>query len=271
MKNTPSECLKEEGLKRAPEIIGASAVACYTTGNFNDKHSFPTCKDHLTDQHGSLNLLQKYCHQEPWNKNARYLLILNYMQKAREERYPQHICMGIERLTNLALSDEPREYQKFQLLLCVSEISLQNRNHNDCISHAKNASKLSVPDKYLFFAHLLLCRAYGAEDDQARVCEEYTKCLDLRTDYHIGLICLKYIECQYGLQTNGNIIELMFEECSRDIKYSWNVWMAILKLVQGLIAVWSRDFVGAEEMFAQACSLNDSESCLFLCHGMSHH
>lgn len=267
VRSTPSECLKEEGLKRAPEILGASAVACYTTGNLNDKYSFPTCKDQSPHQHGSLKLLQKWYHQEPWNKNARYLLILNYIQKAREERYPQHICTGLERLTNLALSDESRHYQKFQLLLCASEICLQNGNQIDCINHAENASNLSVPDGYLFFAHLLLCRAYAAVDNRAHLHEEYRKCLDLKTDHHIGLICLKFIECQYELETDGSMIDFMFEECSKDIKYSWNVWTAVLKLVQGLIAVWKRDLVGAEEMFAHACSLNGSESCLFLCHG----
>ncbi|KAI7733146.1 hypothetical protein M8C21_013299, partial [Ambrosia artemisiifolia] len=189
------------------------------------------------------------------------------MQKAREERYPQHICTGLERLTGLALSDESHHYKKFQLLICASEISLQSGNLIGCINHAKNASKISVPDEYLFFAHLLLCRAYAAEDNRACLLEEYTRCLNLKTDYHIGLIGLKYIECRYGLEeANGNIIEKKFEECSKDIKYSWNAWMAILKLVQGLIAVWNRDFVGAEELLAQACSLNGYESCLFLCH-----
>lgn len=264
VRSSPSECPKEEGLRRAPEILGASVVACYSTGHFNDKRSFPTCKDQLANLHGSLELLQKWCHQEPWNKNARYVLILNYFQKAREERYPQHIYSGLKRLIGSALSDESRQYHKFQLLLCASEISLQSGDHVGCINHAKNASKLSIPNGYLFFAHLLLCRAYAAENNCVLLREEYMRCLDLRTDYHIGLICLKYIECQYALQTDGSIIELRFDECSNDIKYSW---MAILKLVQGLIAVWDGDFLGAEEFFAHACSLNDSESCLFLCHG----
>ncbi|GJX07270.1 hypothetical protein Tco_0195202 [Tanacetum coccineum] len=51
-----------------------------------------------------------------------------------------------------------------------------------------------------------------------------------------------------------------------DIKYSWNVWTSILKLVHGLIVVWNHDFLGAEELFAQACSLHDSENSLHLCH-----
>lgn len=218
-----------------------------------------------------LLISDRWYHQEPWNKNARYMLILNYMQKAREERYPQHICIGLERLMDLALSDESRHYEKFQLLLCASEINLQRGNLIGCINHANNALKISVSDGYLFFAHLLLCRAYAAEHNRPRLLEEYTRCLNLKVDYHIGLICLKYIECWYGLdEANGNIIELKFEECSKDIQYSWNVWMAILKLVQGLIAVSNRDFVAAEDLFAQACSLNSYESCLYLCHGMSH-
>ncbi|XP_076922571.1 tetratricopeptide repeat protein SKI3-like [Bidens hawaiensis] len=264
---TTAEC-PEEGLKRSPEILGACAVACYTTASLNHKHSFPTCGDQSPHQHGSLKLLQRWYHQEPWNRNARYILILNYMQKACEERYPQHIRTGLERLTSLAISDESHDYRRFQLLICASEINLQSGNITGSINHAKNASKIPVPDGYLFFAHLLLCRAYAVENNRARLLEEYTRCLNLKTDYHIGLIGLKYIECYYGLEeANAGVIELKFEECSKDIKYSWNVWMAVLKLVQGLVAVRNRNFVGAEESFAQACSLNGSESCLFLCHG----
>ncbi|GJX42980.1 hypothetical protein Tco_0259656 [Tanacetum coccineum] len=70
-------------------------------------------------------------------------------------------------LTRVALSDEYHHYQKFQLLLCASEISLQSGDHIGYINHAKNASKLSVPDGYLFFVHLLLCRQYVADDNRA--------------------------------------------------------------------------------------------------------
>ncbi|GJX33560.1 hypothetical protein Tco_0243415 [Tanacetum coccineum] len=50
------------------------------------------------------------------------------------------------------------------------------------------------------------------------------------------------------------------------IQYSWNIWTSISKLVHNLIVVWNHDFLGAEGLLAQACSLNDSEICLHLCH-----
>ena len=40
--------------------------------------------------------LQKWLHREPWNHNARYWLILDFLQKAREERFPRHCCIVIE-------------------------------------------------------------------------------------------------------------------------------------------------------------------------------
>ncbi|GKE02418.1 hypothetical protein Tco_1390401 [Tanacetum coccineum] len=94
-------------------------------------------------------------------------------------RYPQHICTTLYRLTRVALSDEYRHYQKFQLLLCASEISLQSRDHIGYINHAKNASKLSVPDGYLFFVHLMLCHPYVTDDNRAFLREEYTRYLNL--------------------------------------------------------------------------------------------
>lgn len=179
----------------------------------------------------------------------------------------------LERLISVALSSElysmtDMSYQKFQLLLCASEISLQSGNKIGCINHARNASVLLLPDTYLFFSHLQLCRAHAAEGDIINLQKEYIKCLELKTDYHIGWMCLKFMESQYDVQTDSNILELSFKESSKERNSSWSMWMAIFNLAWGLISMWNQDFLSAEEFLAQACSLAGSESCLFLCHGM---
>lgn len=213
-------------------------------------------------------------HQEPWNYKARYLLVLNYLQKARKERYPQHLCTITKRLICVALSDEfclrqdkSYEYQKFQLLLCSAEVCMQFGDHSGCVKHAKSASELLLPDGHLFYAHLLLCRAYAALDNFVNLREEYMRCLELKTKCPIGWICLKIFDCQYKLGTDGAVLAVGFEECSRGVKNSWNMWMAVYDLVQGLIAIQTKDFLGAEEFLAQACSLAGDENCLFFCHG----
>uniref|UniRef100_A0A5B7C540 Tetratricopeptide repeat protein SKI3 n=1 Tax=Davidia involucrata TaxID=16924 RepID=A0A5B7C540_DAVIN len=270
----PSYCSKEEGLRSASEILGSAAAACYTTGNYCRKFSFPTCGYQCLHGSRAIQQLQKWLRQEPWNHNARYLLILNYLQKAREERFPRYLCIVLERLIGVALSnqmyskkDMSCQYQKFQLLLCASEISLQGGDHIGCINHARKALGLLLPDGYLFFAHLLLCRAYAAEDNFVSLHEQYLRCLELKTNYHIGWICLKLIESQYKLQNDSNLLELRFEECPKEIKNSWNMWMAVSSLVRGLNAIWTQDFLCAEEFLAQACSLAGAESSFFLCHG----
>lgn len=174
----------------------------------------------------------------------------------------------------MALSDQlhlvenmSSQYRRFQLLLCASEISLQGGDHIGCINHAKSASGFLLPNRYIFFSHLQLCRAYAAEDNLSSLHEEYTRCLELKTDFPIGWICLKFIESQYDLQADSNLLEMCFENCSKEIRNSENMWMALFSLMQGLIAVSTNDFLSAEELLAQACSLGVAESCLFLCHG----
>lgn len=213
--------------------------------------------------------------QKPWNHNARYLLILNLLQKAREERFPWKLCVMLERLMSVALSNQlysresmSSQYQKFQLLLCASEICLQSGNQVDCVKHAKIASSLLLPGNYLFFGHLLLCRAYAAEDDYINLQQEYMRCLELKTNYHIGWICLKIIESQYNVQVDSNISELSFKECTREWKNSWNMWIAVFNLALGLISLWNQDYFSAEESLAEAGSLTSSESCISLCHGI---
>ncbi|XP_073289735.1 tetratricopeptide repeat protein SKI3 isoform X1 [Primulina huaijiensis] len=265
---------KDEGMKSACEIIGAGTVACFDTKNGNENFAALTCRHQLPFQSGIIKLLQKFLHQEPWNFNARYLLTVNYLQKARESRFPPHICRVLARLTAVALSHQLclskymcLQYQYFQLLLCSAELDLQQGNTGECIEHARSALGVSVDNSCLFFAHLLLCRAYAAENDIVSMSKEYRQCLELKTDFHIGWICLKFIESRYKLQNDLGISNLSFEDCFKDMELSWNMWMGIFNMVEGLSAIWFGDFVAAEEFLAQACDVAESEIFLFLCHG----
>lgn len=145
---------------------------------------------------------------------------------------------------------------------------MQGGNLTGCINHAKNASSIMLPDGYLFFAHLLLLRAYASEGNIVNLQKEYIRCLQLKTDLHIGWICLKLMESRYEVQTDLDMLELSFRECPTELMNSRNMWGAIFSLVKGLICIWNQDIVSAEEFLAQACSLAGAECSLLLCHGM---
>ncbi|XP_014520682.1 tetratricopeptide repeat protein SKI3 isoform X3 [Vigna radiata var. radiata] len=265
----------KKGFKSAADIHGAGAVACYTTCNSSPKFTFPTCAKQCSNHPGAIRYLQKCFHQKPWNHDARYLLVLNYLQRAREQKFPQHLCGILNRLTQAALSNELYsgtgllfQYRYFQLLLCASEVSLQCGNHMACITHAETASELLLPDDYLFFAHLLLCRVYAMKGDHPSFRKEYMLCLELKTDYHIGWICLKLMECRYELQIDSNATDLNFEECVKRSGKLCDMWMAAYNLVRGMVSFQKRDLFSAEEFMKHACSLAGFESCLFLCHGV---
>ncbi|KAK4406561.1 Tetratricopeptide repeat protein SKI3 [Sesamum angolense] len=269
-----SDKQKYKGIKSAFEILGAGTVACYAIGSPKEKFPFPTCRHQHRSGSGAIQLLQKFLHQEPWNFNARYLLTLNCLQKARQERFAPQVCRVLERLTAVALHNQfysstyvSCQYQSFQLLLCAAEVNLQQGNNSECFRYARSASGSSVDNSSLFFAHLLLCRAYATEDDIISISKEYRQCLELGTDFHIGWISLKFVESRYRLGDDSTMLPLCFEDCCKDIKLSWNMWMGLFNMVQGLIAIWFGDFVAAEESFTQASSLADGESCVLLCHG----
>ncbi|XP_022158433.1 tetratricopeptide repeat protein SKI3 isoform X2 [Momordica charantia] len=264
------------GLKSAYEIHGAGAVACYTIGTSHPRFSFPTCSYQCQNGIGIIRELQKCLHQEPWNYDARYLLILNFLQKAREERFPYHLRVTIERLISVAFSNElylkkdtSYQYKKFQLLLCASEISFQGGSQIKCINYAEAASSISLPDNYLFCAHLLLCRAYAAENDSNNLRREFIKCLDLQTDNYLGWVCLKFIASRYELHAESNILERSFKECLKERENLQHMSMPMFSMVDGLTSFWSQDFMVAEKFFAQACSLGCDDVCHLLCHGVT--
>ncbi|OMP00932.1 Tetratricopeptide-like helical [Corchorus olitorius] len=266
----------KEGLKSAWEIFSAGAVACHAIGNSEPKFSFPTCGCQCPSGSQAVQELQKCLRREPWNHNVRYLLVLNLLQKAREERFPVNVCIILERLITVALYDEfysgkeaSCQYQKFQLYLCASEVLLQRGDITGCINHGKSALALLLPDCYRFFGHLLLCRAYAAEGNFNDSKGEYESCLALKTDFLVGWICLKVMESQYELHNVSNLIELSLEEGSKRSNNSLNMSIAVYSLVMGLICIWNRDILSAEEFLKQASSLANADSCIFLCHGIT--
>ncbi|KAK9147526.1 hypothetical protein Scep_006283 [Stephania cephalantha] len=266
--------LVTEGTKSAFEILGASAVACYSVGTSYPKFSFPTCKSPNTHGMDVILQLQRWLRLEPWNPNAWYLLLLNIFQKAREERFPHHLYVVFKRLIYIALSNEiykedlSYQYKKFQLLLCASEMNLQGRDQIGCHDCAIEASALSLPDAILFFVHLLLCRIYAALENFQKLQEEYMNCIQLKTNHPMGWICLKFLECRYQLQNSSDIVDINFEECLKKNCNSSNMWTAIFKLVQSQSYIWNQDFLVAEETLSKGCLCSGAESCLFLCHGV---
>uniref|UniRef100_A0A7C9E7T7 UDP-N-acetylglucosamine--peptide N-acetylglucosaminyltransferase SPINDLY n=1 Tax=Opuntia streptacantha TaxID=393608 RepID=A0A7C9E7T7_OPUST len=269
----PIESRIKEDFRSGQEIIGAEAVACSAIGRCKVDYFLPTCQYQSTQGMSPMGLMQRWFHLEPWNHNARYLVVLNLVQRAREARYPQHLIKVLKRMTSSALSkqltlkDTFNEYKRFQLLLCSSEISLLDGDIGSCISYAKDASNCLLSDFYTFFAHLQLCRAHAAEDDHMSLSKEFMQCLKLRTDDPLGWLSLKFIESRYKPQDGLSISDSGFRDCIEESKESWKSWLALYNLFCGLISLWAQDFLHAEEFLAEACSLEASESCIFLCHG----
>ncbi|KAJ0987147.1 hypothetical protein J5N97_005503 [Dioscorea zingiberensis] len=262
------------GLKSSFEIHGAVGVACYASGATCPKFSFPTCKDQLMRGAMTVHHLQKWLRQEPWNYKAQYLLILNIYQKAREERFPQHLCITLKRLLVAALSKEVYlkesgqfQYKKFLLLLCASEISLQCGDHLGCINRTKSALGLAPSNSDLFFAHLQLCRAYATQDDLPNIRNEYMNCLQLKTENMIGWISLKYLESRYNLQESSSMIDINFQSCLTAKMSSKNIWRVVFNLVCVQCFIHDQDLFHAEDTLMRVCSEENADSCLLLFHG----
>ncbi|CAM8985822.1 unnamed protein product [Rhodiola kirilowii] len=264
---------KKKGLRLGLEVLGAGGIACYHAGNRNLKISFPTCRCWSHDAHKVPQQLRKWLHQEPWNIEVHYLAALNFMQKAREERFPVNLCHALKRFI---LPDYYRhidstsghlyEYQKFQFLLCASEIELQMGNAVSSETHAKTASSLMLPDGYLFFAHLMLCRVYYVREDSLNLEQELLKCLQLKIHCHIGWICFTLIECESRCGTSIDRLRVGLSECCKDNDRSTK-WMSVYNCIQGLISLRKHNILSAKEFLAQSCSLAEGDSCVSFCHG----
>lgn len=194
----------------------------------------------------------------------------------REEKFPPQLCGAISRLIGIALSiksyqgaDKSLQYQRFQLLLCASEMSFVGGNRIECIKHAREASEFLLPNSYLFFAHLQLCRAYALEGNTENFQGEFMRCLELGTDFPIGWISLKLMQLLYNVINDSSVLDLSFNGCLKKTESTREMWVAVSDLVEGLVSLQNNDFTSAEQFLARACCIMGSESCSLLCHGIS--
>ncbi|KAK8926501.1 hypothetical protein KSP39_PZI018220 [Platanthera zijinensis] len=258
---------------KSSKVHGSAGVACFSSCVTKPKFSFPTCKCQPTHGLPVINHLQKLLRQEPWNHEARYLLVLNLLQRAREEKFPPHLCLCLKRLISVSLCDETymrseiSKYQRFILLLSASEISLQSLDYAGCTNYAASALVVLPSYEEAFFVHLQLCRAYAAQEDLINVRNEYMNCLKIKTVNQIGWLSLKYLESRYQLKNGDNTVELNFKMCLKEELGSTNMWKAVFGLVCAMCFIWDKDFINAEQALAHACAISKTESCILLAHG----
>jgi superkiller protein 3 len=212
--------------------------------------------------------------QEPWNQDARYLLVLAIFQKAREEKYPKHICTILKRLILQVLSSRSNSkehkvvlYEKYLLLLLSSEISLQSDDHENCVTQATDALRVTCPSVDAFFAHLQLCRAYATQGDLSNSRKEYMKCLQNRTNTEIGWVMLKQLESLCSLNPGSDEIEINLKECIERKGSNPSKWASLFNLACAQSSMRAEDFASAEKALAQACAEKDADSCILFLNG----
>ncbi|KAL5225280.1 hypothetical protein ABZP36_011919 [Zizania latifolia] len=262
------------GLRSLHQIQACAAVSCYATCTSYPKFSFSTCEDHYLSRYNAIHHLQRWVHLEPWNQDARRLLVLAIFQKAREEKYPKHICSILKRLILQVLSSDNNsqenkvvQYGNYLILLLSSEVSLQSSDYDNCIAQATEALGVNSSSVDSFFAHLQLCRAYVMQGNHLNSKSEYMKCLQNHTDTEIGWVMLKQLASICSLEGTSDEIEIHLRECIERKGSNASKWASLFNLACAQCSVWHEDFASAEKAIAQACAEGDPDICILFFNG----
>ncbi|KAL6642741.1 hypothetical protein ACP70R_020922 [Stipagrostis hirtigluma subsp. patula] len=263
------------GMRSPHQIQACAAVSCYATCTSYPKFSFPTCEGQYLSGYDAIRHLQRWVHREPWNQDARYLLVLAIFQKAREEKYAKHICIILERLILQVLSNSSNshenkvvQYEVFLLLLLSSEVKLQSFDYNNSIAQAKDALSITPSSNVdVFFAHLQLCRVYAMQGDLLNSRNEYMKCLRSHTATEIGWVMLKHLESACSLEGSSDEIYKILQECIERNASDQSKWASLFNLACAQCFIWDENFASAEQALARACAEGDPDSCIFLLNG----
>ncbi|PUZ40261.1 hypothetical protein GQ55_9G410100 [Panicum hallii var. hallii] len=263
------------GLRSAHQIQASAMVCCYATCTSYPKFSFPTCEHQYLSGHDEIHHLQRWVHREPWNQDARYLLVLAIFQKAREEKYPKHMCIILKRLIMQVLSNASNshenkvvQYEVFLLLLLSSEICLQSLDYENCIAQAIEALRRTASRCVdTFFAHFQLCRAYAVKGDLLNSRNEYMNCLKKHANTEMGWVMLKHLESACSLETCSDEIYKNLRECIERNGSDLSKWTSLFNLVSAQCFIGDENFASAEEALAQACAEGDPDSCILFLNG----
>ncbi|KAF8728036.1 hypothetical protein HU200_018610 [Digitaria exilis] len=263
------------GLRSAHQIQACAMVCCYATCTSYPKFSFPTCENQYLSGDDAIHHLQRWVHREPWNQDARYLLVLAIFQRAREEKYPKHIYIILKRLimqvlSNISNSHESKvfQYEVFLLHLLSSEICLQSLDYENCIAQAKEALRMTTSSCVdTFFAHLQLCRAYTVQGDISNSRNEYMNCLRNPTITEMGWVMLKHLESACSLEVSSDEIDMNLHECIRRNGSEPSKWVSLFNLACAQCFIGDENFASAEKALAQACAEGDTDSCIFFLNG----
>ncbi|CAL4923688.1 unnamed protein product [Urochloa decumbens] len=263
------------GLRSAHQIQACAMVCCYATCTSYPKFSFPTCEHQYLSGHDEIHHLQRWVHREPWNQDARYLLVLAIFQKAREEKYPKHICLILKKLIMQVLSNTSNshenkvvQYEVFLLLLLSSEICLQSLDYENCIAQAKEALRMTASSCVdTFFAHLQLCRAYAVQGDLLNSRNEYMNCLKNHSNTEMGWVMLKHLESACSLEVSSDELDINLRECIKRNGSDPSKWVSLFNLVCAQCFIGDENFASAEKALAQACAEGDPDSCILFLNG----
>lgn len=263
------------GLRSPHQIQACAMVSCYATCTSYRKFSFPTCENQCLSGPDAICHLQRWVRREPWNQDARYLLVLAIFQQAREEKYPKHICIVLKRLMTQVLSNISNshksgvmQYEVLLLLLLSSEVCLQSLDYENCIAQAEEALRIT-PSNHVdtFFAHLQLCRAYMMQGNLLNSRNEYMKCLRNHTNTEIGWVMLKYLESACSMEGSSDEIDLNLHECVKRNGSDPSKWASLFNLACAQCFIWNENFASAEQCLAQACSEGNLDSCILFLNG----
>ncbi|TVU31784.1 hypothetical protein EJB05_23485 [Eragrostis curvula] len=263
------------GLRSPHQIQACATVSCYATCTPYPKFSFPTCEQQFLSGYDAIQHLQRLVRCEPWNQDARYLLVLAIFQKTREEKYPKHLCIILKRLILQVLSNGSKshenkvvQYEIFLLLLLSSEASLQSYDYDNSIARAKEALRTTTSSRAdTFFAHLQLCRAYAVQGDLLNSRNEYMKCLQNHTNTEIGWVMLKHMESVCSLEGSSDEIEKCLRDCVERNGSDPLKWASLFNLACAQCFIWDEDFASAEKALVQACAEGDTDSCILFLSG----
>ncbi|XP_066384394.1 tetratricopeptide repeat protein SKI3-like isoform X2 [Miscanthus floridulus] len=263
------------GLRSPHHVQACAMVSCYATCPTYTKFSFATCEHQYLSGPDAIHHLQRWVHCEPWNQDARYLLVLAIFQKAREEKYPKHICVILKKLIMQVLSNisnphekEAMQYEVFLLLLLSSEVCLQSLDYENCIAQAKEALRTTPSSRVdTFFAHLQLCRAYAVQGDLLNSRNEYLECLRNHTNTEIGWVMLKQLESACSLEGSSDEIDINLRECVKRNGSDSSKWASLFNLACAQCFLWDVNFESAEKALAQACTQVDPDSCILFLNG----
>ncbi|KAL3701968.1 hypothetical protein R1sor_019990 [Riccia sorocarpa] len=250
-------------------VQAEAACACAVCGQLKC-FKFSPCNVQREPGSSLIHQLQRWAHTEPWNVEARYLLVLCLMQQARAESFPLHLCKAIYRtaVTTVSLLREENSHFHAVLTIIIAEVRIHLTDGTVSTQLVGTVTELKKLSHLSPLVAVQLARCAVSQKDYRSLQAELSRAGRLLSADDVqGWFAVLEMQHRFKMQEVDSSFKACKEAISRRPLDEQQEWIGLLHVIRVKRFLQDKDFLSAQKAAEEALSFLANNPVLHLLHG----